>query len=177
MGKEISRREFLPSGFATQCEAQSSADFVHSQGTQLSHALSQSMLGNGNCIVQVHCARCFHAILLIQRHLRWHIADRGRDWCDSDRRQIKNGAAASKDDHWPFLVRRSELIKSDIPSGYSAGHAASASQMRDSSRVCGCFEEPSRSRSSQARISNFRRCSRSASRTNAERFRFVRRAA
>ena len=39
--------------------------------------------------------------------------------------------------------------------------------------VCGCLEYPSRSRSSEARTSNLRRCSRSASRTSAERFSLV----
>jgi hypothetical protein len=38
------------------------------------------------------------------------------------------------------LAVLSELVKANIPVGYSAGHAASASQSLDSSGVCGWRE-------------------------------------
>jgi hypothetical protein len=55
--------------------------------------------------------------------------------CDGDSRQVRDGAVASPHNHGSILVRRSELVESDVPSGYSGGHAASASQAPDSSDV------------------------------------------
>jgi len=125
---------------ATEREAQSCADFAHSQGTQVGHAPRQSILGNGNRLVQAYCAWPFHAVLLSQNYLRGHITNRGCDSCDGDGRQISNGAVASEHKHGPLLVRRSKLVESDVAPGYSAGHAASASQTSASSDACGCLE-------------------------------------
>src|SRR6266550_8071843 len=113
---------------ATEGEAQCSADLVHTDGTELSDTLPQSLLGNGNRVVQIHCAGRFHSVLFVQDYLRRHITDGRRDGRDCDGRQISNG-----------IVGRSKLVQTDIPAGYSAGHTASASQGCDSWRPCGCF--------------------------------------
>jgi hypothetical protein len=118
-----------------------------------------------------------HPVLLTEYHLGRHAADCGGDRHYGGGRQIGKSTVTSKYYDRPFLIRRSKLVKTDIPSGYCAGHAASASHASDSALGPGCFEYPARSRSSEAWTSNRPRCSLRASRTNAERFRFVWRAA
>ena len=43
-------------------------------------------------------------------------------------------------DHRPLLVRWRKLVKPYVPSGYSSGHTAFASQSRASSGTCGFLE-------------------------------------
>ncbi len=116
---------------ATQGEPQSGADFAHPQRTQLSNSLPQSVLGDCDRVMQVDCARRSHAVFFIQDHLGWDSANGGCNGCNRDGREIRNGAVPSQHHHRPLLVRRSELIKTDIPSSYSDGQAASASQPTD----------------------------------------------
>jgi len=162
---------------ATQRKPQRRADFIHARGSELRNPSAQSLLRNRNCIVQVHGAGRFHAIFIVQNYLGRHAPDGRCNRRDRHGGQIRNGTGPRKHNDGSLLVGRSKLIKPDISSAYSCGHAASASHSGRSSRVFGCLIYPSRSRSSLARSSNRRRCSRNASRTRAERFFFVRRAA
>ena len=91
-------------------------------------------------MVQIDRAQRLHTILFVQDDLGRHTADRGGDRRDSDGGQICDGAVARQYEHRPFLVRRRKLVQTHVPSGYSAGHAASASQMRESSCDGGCLE-------------------------------------
>jgi hypothetical protein len=125
---------------APEREAQSGTDFPHTQRTQLRNPSAQSILRNGDRIVQVYCTRRFHAIFFAQDYLGGYVADRGRYGSNGDSREISDSAVAGQDEHGALLVWRSELVESDVTSGYSAGHAASASQPRDSSLTWGRLE-------------------------------------
>jgi len=125
---------------APEREAQSGADFPHSQRAQLRNPSAQSILRNGDRIVQVYRTRRFHAIFFAQDYLGGHVTDRGRYRSNGDTREIRDSAVAGQHEHGAFLVWRSELVESDVPSGYSAGHAASASQPRDSLLAWGRLE-------------------------------------
>ena len=128
------------SQIALKRKSQSRTDFPHPPGTQLRNPPPQSILGNRNRIVQVDCAWPFHAVLFIQNHLGGHTADTGCDRCDRNRGQITDGAIASEHNHWSSFIWRSKVVQTDVAAGYSAGHAASASQTRDSSRAGRCLE-------------------------------------
>src|SRR3954467_9263317 len=93
------------------------------------------LLRNRDRIVQVHGARCLHAIVFVQDDLGGHSSYGGCYWGNRDRRQISDRTLTRKDHYRSFLIRRSERIKADIAPIYSAGHAASASQSTDSSGV------------------------------------------
>ena len=123
---------------ATNRKAQCRADFAHSQGTQVCYPPPQSILRNCDRVVQIDRASRFHSVVFIQNYFGRDASDGGGDRCDRDSRQISNCAVASEHNDPPSLVGRSKLIQSDIPPDYSAGHAASASQVSDSSAVCGC---------------------------------------
>src|ERR1700676_4079319 len=130
----------LRTEIAAKREAQGPTDPMYSQGTQLGDTLAQSVLGNGDRVVEVDCAGCLHAVLLVQEHLRWHAADCRGDGSDNDGRQVCDCAIASKHHARPFLASASKLVQADVSAGYSAGHAASASHGCDSLLDCAALE-------------------------------------
>jgi hypothetical protein len=167
---------------ASKRESHCRADFVHTHRTQLGNSSSQSALRNCNRVMQVDCTWGLHAIIFVQSHFRRYTTNRRCDGRNGNCGEIADSACTRQYHHGPALVGRVKEVEPNVPSGYitarySCGHAASASQTSDSSTNWDRFEYPSRSRSSFARTAKLRRCSRSASRTRAERFRFVRRAA
>jgi hypothetical protein len=82
--------------------------------------------------MKVDRARRFHPVVPVETHLRRDSADGGSDrrYCHGGK--VGKSAVASEDDHRPCFIRRSKLIKPDLSARYSAGHRASASQVRDS---------------------------------------------
>ncbi len=162
---------------ASHRESQRPANFLHSRRAQLRHALPQTCLRHGNGVMQIHCTRRLHTVFFPQGNFGRHASNGRRDRSDRHRRQVLNRAVPRQHHDRPFLVRRSEVVKPHISTRYFSGHAASASHRNASSPPIGARAYPRRSCSSSPRTSSRFRCSRSASRTRAERFRFVLRAA
>src|SRR6185437_14614528 len=133
-------RDLSSTGVATDRETQRGADLAHPYVAEMSHAFAQAPLRNGDHIVQVGHAGLLHTIRFTQHDLRWHSTNRGCDRRNGHGRQIGHGAFPRKYDDWPLLVRWSKPVKTDVPSGYFSGQAASASQGSDSPCSCGCLE-------------------------------------
>ena len=79
---------------APEGKAQSRANFPHPPGTQLCNSPPQSILRNGNRVVQVHRTRSFHSILLVQNYFRGHATNGRCDGCDGNRREIGDSTVA-----------------------------------------------------------------------------------
>jgi hypothetical protein len=130
---------------AAQREPERGADFGHAQRPELSNTFSQTFLRNRNRIVQIDCARRFHAVFFIQNYFGRHAANGRSDRSDGNGGQIRDGAAAGQHNDRPFLVVRGRLIETNVAtrnlaSRYSDGHAASASQASPSLGTCGLLE-------------------------------------
>lgn len=125
---------------AAETEAQRCANFRHFGGTELCDSLSNAVLADGHHIVKIHRAVGFHAIVFREANFGRHTANRRRDRRHRNSGKIRNGAITGENQDGPFLVRRSEVVKPNVPSGYSAGHTASASQALASSWACRCLE-------------------------------------
>lgn len=117
---------------AAEREPQSAADFMHARRAELGHALAQTIFGNGDGIVEIDGARGLHAVLFVQRNFGRHSADGGGDGRNGDCGEIFDSAVACENDDRSFLVGRDKAVEANVSSGYSSGHAASASHWRDS---------------------------------------------
>jgi hypothetical protein len=162
---------------ASERKTQSRADFSHTSRIQVCHTLSQPLLGNGDRIVKVHCTRSLHSILFSQDYLGRNATNSGRDRRDSHARKVADRAIAGENNDRSFLVWCGKLVEANVSARYSAATqppppTLSIRRPRGvaSSTLVG-------QRCSCARTSSLRRCCRSASRTKAERLRFIFRAA
>jgi len=61
---------------ASEREAQSRANLLHSFGTEAGDSSSKASLRDGNKIVKIDCTTGFHAVLDFQYDLGGHVANR-----------------------------------------------------------------------------------------------------